>query len=320
MSNKRSNANSHSGEGSGVRGGNVLRVLCTGNSNTSSTTPSANASHDGGRGILRDTTSVLSHRLCLPLLYYLNESDITTDNPGGIVSLPLHRRPIAHSSEYDSIFSNAWRDLQHEEQQEPFTENDLTTKIVDKINSIQNSPSFTAKSQFFITGTSTGYIDILLKKQDDGNNDRPVMIMEFGIGHKHFYKKLDQINNYLQNIRFDEHILMAVVTIEEVNTVDTVEEVNTGTTSNNNYTSMNTGLFFCENDNDPSRIRKTLLWKSSSVVRDNDDKNGVTSSSKLFGKLLNATENYIHWTMNKSDDEPTYQYFSSNCCKIGDQV
>jgi hypothetical protein len=272
----------------------------------SSIVPSANSCHGGGLQILSDTSSLLSHPLCLPLLYYLNEEVIEIDDHQQIEQLPLYRPPI-DSLDYDTIFITAWTDCERElEAGKPIKEAKLTKKIKLIINNTQNTRSFAAESQYTVTGSNnSGNTDILLRKITDSKSTIcPVVIMEFGMGHQQFYKKLDQLNHYVKMVGFDEHILAAVITIGNMSNDDN---------NNNNElssTNMNIGLFFCCKRHDSS-IRKTLIWKASSG-------NGVDACSKHFGKLLKATENYIHWT--KQSSSASYQYFSSNCFKIDNQV
>jgi hypothetical protein len=286
----------------------------------SSTAPSSDTCDTGGRDILNNVSSILSHPLCLPLFYYLNDDDMekTADVP-----LPLYLEPLIDvnvSSDHDSIFSDAVQELQneHSNSRKPgslkLSETAITQKIEEKINASNgsfnkrpnvNQLSFTATREDDVgEHGSAALLDMMFKKKQQDEINDTMMILEFGIGHGQYYKKLNQLDTYLQKTTFEKHILMAVVTIE--------------TTTDKKYTSMYIGLFFCQKRHDNSNdIRKTLLWQSSSV-KVVGDSNGVLSTSKLFGKLLKATENYIHWINNPSN-EP-YQYFSSNCCKIHDQV
>jgi hypothetical protein len=85
------------------------------------------------------------------------------------------------------------------------------------------------------------------------------------------------------------------------------------------------GLFFClppqkpktENENvneKPKKSRIVLLWNAVS--------NDLPDASKKFGKILEVTAYFQKWVSDQPDYAAAfgYQYFSSNCCKMGNRV
>jgi hypothetical protein len=85
------------------------------------------------------------------------------------------------------------------------------------------------------------------------------------------------------------------------------------------------GLFFglppqkpkTENENveeSPKKSRIVLLWNAVS--------NDLQDASKKFGKILEVTAYFQKWVSDQQDYAAAcgYQYFSSNCCKMGERV
>ena len=78
------------------------------------------------------------------------------------------------------------------------------------------------------------------------------------------------------------------------------------------------GVFLClwndEKEKEKSDVRISLLWHSKTCNRE--------EASKAFGRLLQGVCDSSTW-IRRVDTEPSdsqYEYFGSNCCKVGDMV
>lgn len=74
------------------------------------------------------------------------------------------------------------------------------------------------------------------------------------------------------------------------------------------------GIFLCIPKVEDYRV--CLLWHGSS-----DENKGYQklSVSQALGKFLRAVEDFGNWRDKESNDFK-YEYFSSNCCRVGDKV
>jgi hypothetical protein len=153
-------------------------------------------------------------------------------------------------------------------------------------------------------------IDILLSpnKKGDAAESTPLAVIEVGRIDSEWWSKLDQNMKYIEklgtsqkdpSLRFEKPLLCVVLTID------------------NNKASgellFKLGVFLCspkESSGTRTDFRMTLLWHVETM--------DLGKASEAFGRLLRATSDFNRWR--ESDDKPDYEYFSSNCCRVGEYV
>jgi hypothetical protein len=158
-----------------------------------------------------------------------------------------------------------------------------------------------------------GRIDnILLSSKSDNDSDRaPLAIIEFGLWCREWWAKLDQLSKYLQRmidspsdqtkykIEFKRPLLFAVATFEDSKAHPNAPECK-----------LRLGVFFCTPKEDDT-FRMTLLWKSETDT--------LQTNTAAFGKFLQIA--FAFGDVRKEQESTNfYEYFSSNCCKIGDHI
>ena len=276
---------------------------------TSSDSPSASATNDHGRFVLdKRLRSVLSHSLGLPLLYALHGED-----PSTLRYLRRTRQDISpeEKTRLGCVLKRAvteWRkgDIK--------TEPQLTKVLAEMINE-EKSLSFNALDQIYVKSEEAnkpdGYIDIILtsaKTKRDQEESTPLAVIEFGLSADDWWKKLDQnamcldrmrhLSQPTKIIRFQKPLLFAVVTIDYESMDNVVIKL---------------GVFLCSRRNvqdETDEYRMTLLWHSKMTT--------LEEGSEMFGRLLQVTSDFQSWRDDR--DKHQLEYFSSNCCKIGDSV
>jgi hypothetical protein len=196
----------------------------------------------------------------------------------------------------------------------------LTNRMNAKINE-ENLMDFTSFAEAFIPKVdgycAPGRMDVVCmpKGWDNVNGDAesPVVIFEFGLDGKLWWKKLDQGVRYLQSLciqndtgkfLFKKPILLVVITIDKstINKVDNLVEVKMGVLL---CTRRNT-------DDEKDTFRLSILWQSET--------SSVKQGSEMFGRLLRVASDFQEWRAKKPPTSCEYQYLSSNCCKVKDQV
>ena len=73
------------------------------------------------------------------------------------------------------------------------------------------------------------------------------------------------------------------------------------------------GVFLCSRKNEleeMDKFRMSLLWHSQTT--------SLMDGSTMFGSLLRVTTDFSLWRNEVPKD--SYEYFSSNCCKVGQHV
>jgi hypothetical protein len=290
----------------------------TGSSNTSSSkrsknsnSPSASSNNEHGREVLDDRLrSVFADRLGLPLLYEFHDFKhhaICEQLVGN------KENRLKNNLDVDSIFQTIveeWRNSLKSDNESSW-EKLLTKKLSEKINS--SKIGFNSFSESTITDRK-GHIDMVFSTAEtkDGDGTTPLAVIEFGLNSDDWWKKLDQNVKYVEYmcaasnknkllVFKKEPFLLVVITIgdESRNDVD-----------------FKIGVFLCS-PRDLSRsedkdFRLSLLWRSK--------KSRLNEASKEFGKLLRVTSDFEIWRMRMCPPTEIWEYFGSNCCRVGDKV
>ena len=275
--------------------------------------------------------SVLSHPLGLPLVSMLNGQD-----PGSLPFLALQSMPQNEnakttnpSTKFDTIFSSAVREwVLPNEGSTPRTETQLTKLLSKKI---QTQSNFDSDSEVLIGAATVdkeqckGRIDILLTPRRDGvdstdgvnstdgvdstKSSTPLALFEVGRNDSDWWKEIDQNIKYVdrlgrqqgdKRLRFEKPLLCVVLTIAD-------EE--------EKCIKVKLGVFLCApKDTNGARndFRLSLLWYFSANDRE--------EASKGFGKLLRATSTFSRWRESPGEHDSSFEYFSSNCSRVGEQV
>lgn len=189
----------------------------------------------------------------------------------------------------------------------------LTKILVDKI--MEHNKSFNAFNELQVEEEEKpgGHIDIIFSEAEskkDPKESTPFTVIEFGLSGIDWWKKLDQGVKYVDRmrgnsqqlpcVRFDKPLLLAVVTHDE--------------SCEGKGCEFRIGVFLCSRkdpDNEKDEYRMSLLWHTES--------NTLEDASNMFGRLLRVTADFRLWRRDNSDvqSDDDYEYFSSNCCKVG---
>eukprot|EP00980_Cylindrotheca_fusiformis_P025518 scaffold13976_cov144-Cylindrotheca_fusiformis.AAC.1 len=260
------------------------------------------------RAVDESLHSVLSHHLGLPLLYALHGEDVATLEYHGKKTTFL--TPAKHRR-LNGILAKAvveWqtgRTLSNEAQ--------LTKMLVEKINEQLNS--FNALNELKVEEVEKpdGHINIVCREVEskkDFVESTPFFVIEIGLGGiDWWWKKLDQGIMYvdkmcaqsmqLTNGRFDKPLLLAVLTFDE----SVCEGANT--------CDFRIGTFLCSRKNTANEYQMSLLWHTKS--------NTVEDASNMFGRFLRVTADFRQWRDIDGQSVSGYEYFSSSCCRDGQE-
>jgi hypothetical protein len=216
------------------------------------------------------------------------------------------------SAAFDTIFSNAVAEWVASHPTTGRDEPQLTKLMSDKIEEEFNRTGFHSDAEVGVdcaeevSNSGNSRIDILLAPQpkDSETPSTPFALIEVGRKDLDWWKKLDQNIKYLdklgerqrdKRLRFEKPLLCAVLTIEGEGSGE--------------HLKVKLGVFLCS-PKGPSDSRFTLLWHFKTT--------SLEEASKGFGKLLRATSDFSSWR--ESEKAPNYEYFSSNCCRVGKDV
>jgi len=273
---------------------------------------------------------VLSHPLGLPLLLAMNECKVPDE-------LKAHIPCFQHekdSAAFDSVFGSCFRswteesygDSKADDQKMP-GEPALSSAVVKEINNIANNqqqPIF-ARGELRVREKPypDGKIDIIISPDQDKNTSKestPLMVMEVGLNGNDWFQKLDQGMKYLQRmcmsqdlklVRFEEPLLLAVITADD----------------KKSPAEFQMGVFLCtrkDSSKPDDNFRMALLRQLKT-----DDQN---IASQFFGRMLWLSKEFNQWRHNShklkvgieeeqkegnDQDDSHYEYFSSNCCRVG---
>lgn len=278
---------------------------------------SQSANHQLGENMVnKNLRSVLSHPLALPLLWALHGRDLST-----LTYLSKESTFGNADTAFDNIFEDSVNAWQSNNESKGRTEKELTKLVSAKFDADRNNISITSKNEAYTKSgkEKRGYIDIIFSpKTADGDADAdadkaPLAIFEFGVGHKNWWKKLDQCRKYWSiknnDLIFNKPFLMVILTIE-VYKEDFTEDM-----------TVKLGTFLCSpkaSKTDEAQVssdyRLSLLRHSYST--------GLTEASKEFGRLMRATSDFNRWrgesTSTNQDDSDNYSwsYLGPNCCKV----
>lgn len=287
---------------------------------STSDSPSGSASNAHGRSVLNHRLrSVLSHPMGLPLFYLLHNKNPSTLSFLGRDSTKAFSDgadAASKNNKLDAILKTAveeWVKNFPKTRDEP----QLTELMSTMIEEEYSNTDFHSDNEVFVrygNRPQPSRIDILFSPEKSGSekSSTPLAIIEVGRHDLDWWKKLDQNFKYLVSLgadqpdtrlRFEEPLLFAVLTIEGEAAAQAQQ------------LRVKLGVFLCSLK-DPKTphhgLRMTLL---SHLYTEN-----LQEASKVFGQLLRATSVFKTWRENADKTVDSYEYFSSNCCKVGQCV
>jgi hypothetical protein len=278
--------------------------------------------------------SVLTHPLCLPLFYVMHDMKHDDENNA---NLPFHKLLVENATLvpadtkhlFNHVLLNAlgtnkiWNLADSVLFWIPW-EVTITQRIVKRCNQLNDngSISFFATREVLVAineddvkgQTRFLFTDMKISTQNTENEFTPLNVIEVGLDGSQWWKTFDQCVRYLdgmcdpeegQAVVFTRPILMSVITIDSDMSADGVFVAKIA-------------VFFCHpprrDDNKLVQQRVALLWHSVSTSWD--------EASINFGKVLEVTAHFQQWVKRPRDYADTfgYEYFSSNCCRLGDRV
>ncbi|KAG7341239.1 phosphotransferase enzyme family protein [Nitzschia inconspicua] len=279
---------------------------------SSSYSPSQSANNGGGFDITRyKLRSVLTHPLGLPLLFAFHDEE--TDK---MKYLPQTRTQFNQEQikTLDGLFQKAVEGTENKQDENEVKEKPITERLTALINEQCETLKYGALSEVSIKDDNNqkkGVMDIILTHDENKNQafeTPPLAVLEFGLNAGDWWSKFHQgtlyiemmMNLALQNLTFDQPILLMIVTIDKTKNSKIVSESN-----------FRMGVFLCVpkggNSAKGDRYRISLLWHSQT--------NSLSNASVLFGKFLRITADFASWR-NEHQSPSGYEYFSSNCCKV----
>jgi hypothetical protein len=293
------------------------------------TTPSTKANPSQGQQKLQaGLRSVLSNPLGLPMVCVFNDIEPSVANDG--TTLPFCKLLKETSDLVDVETKQLFNQVLKEgvisgfkraqkgniKRIEPLIVKDIEI-YYNRIRKQIGKSFFSAKAEYtakHISKVGDGRLDILLtdkKVTKASKKITPLMVIEFGRKGEEWWTKFDQLVQYIdlisdpkpnQVVVFERPLLMSVVTIDDKKDGSYFVKI---------------GVFLCrpsqtveETMNNKRRI--TPLWHNVS--------NNLQDASNAFGKLLEATAHFQKWVKRDLAKEFQYEYFSSNCCRMGDRV
>ena len=285
------------------------KVLCTKSSNS----PSSSSNNDHGQSQLdKHLSSVLCHPLGLPLVSAFHGKD-----PGELPHLRQESNFFSSKGEdkkYDNVLQSAvnkWRPGRRGKKLETNLTSILRGLIQDTV--CKDEILLKAKKEYPVSETSKkGRVDIALCK---GSN-APLLFLEVGLKGADWSKKFDQIAMYVRmkyaegkHETFKGPLLVAVMTIDDAKQ----------SKLRNQAFRIKLAVFLCtrkskeDNENEES-FRMSLLWLSKTCK--------LKDGSEAFGRLLRRVCDFSSWMakVEKGKNALKYEYFSSNCCRVDDDV
>ncbi|KAG7358092.1 RIO1 family protein [Nitzschia inconspicua] len=279
---------------------------------SSSDSPIQAAYYDAGFDIARHKLrSVLTHPLGLPLLFAFHNKETENMKYLSQTRTQFNQEQI---EALDGLFQKAVEGTENKQDENEVKEKPITGLLTKLIEEQCQTLSYRALSEVSITddkNQKTGVMDIILthdENKDQAFETPPLAVLEFGLNAGDWWSKLHQGTLYLemmrnlalQNLAFDQPILLMIVTIYNNRNTNIVSESN-----------FRMGVFMCvpngANSSKGDRYCISLLWHSQT--------NSLFNASIYFGKLLRVTADFASWRHDHRS--PTgYEYFSSNCCKV----
>ena len=212
-------------------------------------------------------------------------------------------------------------------------EQDLTKSLAQQIKVLKAKSTF-AHTEIKVDrlGESTGRIDILLSAEEHARETErespPTLVLEVGLSDVDWFQKLDQGMKYVSrmcqhqkstSVRFDVPLLLAIVTVDK-------------NKSNNSQCTIQIGVFLCSRKGDDDNDFRMALLRQYRTKQPKE-------ASRIFGLLLRvamlfqkcrstSTENFSDMKVDEKkqsgeeehQEAPAYQYFSANCCRVGQNV
>ncbi|KAG7341137.1 hypothetical protein IV203_023088 [Nitzschia inconspicua] len=280
--------------------------------NSSSDSPSHISNNVGGFDIAHHKLrSVLTHPLGLPLLFAFHDEE--TEN---MKYLSQTRTQFTQEQieTLDGLFQKAVEGKENKQDENEVKEKPITERLTAMIKEQCETLKYGALCEVSIKGdenNTKGRMGILLTHAENKNQafeTPPLAVLEFGLNAGDWWSKFHQgtlyiemmMNLALQNLTFDQSILLMIVTIDKDKNSNIVPESN-----------FRMGVFLCVpkggNSAKGDRYRISLLWHSQT--------NSLSNASVLFGKFLRITADFASWR-HEHQSPSGYEYFSSNCCKV----
>ena len=301
----------------------------------------------------RHIRSVLMHPMCLPLLIYLN--DVPSESyPDQIHHHHHHLAYIRDALEgcqkrcdddddtihRNHVFAATVSDWQGD------SEKDLTTKLKTNMEMLKLGIAHVSthgEKNVGIKGNH-GRVDFLFNQE---NSPSVVAMFEFAIDHGIWWRKQDQLLNYLKilqdnpagNDKFDGPVLLSVITINkgkdhhghfkqtpfsDVENLTKQQTLDKLTLKIKSITENKPdiaqiplearfGVFLCTPKGDDD-FRIALLWRHDATT--------LKDASMQFGKVLYAVRlcSYLREYCTKNQETIKHEYLGPNCCKFGNLV
>jgi hypothetical protein len=274
----------------------------------SSDSPSNSATNHNGKHVLHDKIrSILSHSLGLPLLFAMIEKKVPEDLRQHIPAFQFHEDKNA----YDNVLNECLDRWKNKEEKE------LTKDIPVEINNVatlKQHKNFCAHNQVHVQDEmkSAGYIDFLVSPESDKatpeEKSTPLMVVEVGLKSNDWFLKLDQGTKYLKRMCIDQCLKLAQFQHPILFSVMTIERLKHD--QEGGKIDIQIGVFLACRKNE-SDFRLSLLRQIKTTDR--------TKASSFFGRMLWLSRELQEWRNNQKETSD-YQYFSSNCCRIGQRV
>jgi hypothetical protein len=205
----------------------------------------------------------------------------------------------------------------------------LTTFLSSAIEEQGSSIGISSAAQVAVNyrNRSNTRIDILLSPHPEHSIDEaasssvtstPLALIEVGHHDVNWWKNLDQNFKYLVNmanrdqpdprLRVEKPLFLVVLTIQgEASAVAAAMSQRI----------VKLGVFLCSPRKDPNVHHRTDFRM---ILLSHFRSENLLEASKAFGHLLRATSLLDHWRENKDETVDSYEYFSSNCCRVGQYV
>jgi hypothetical protein len=307
-------------------GNNDKDVTSKGTNSQSSVYKSVSVDH-GMNTLDRTIRSVLSHPFCLSLVYFIHKAE----EQNGINPLPFDLRRSRSdvinmfTHKYDSIIAIAWNESF--QKMNKVLKSTLTSTITLLVNDMQEQKQITlpflATSQKEVQFDNVNEkIDIVLESTRNDSTKIPYMIFEFGMDHDQWWSKFNQGVKYVemiykQSLQNDTPLLMVIVTIDPKSGTSNNNNSTDNTDNNDKTVETKMGLFFCRprwTGEGFKGLRISLIWNSNSekLLKGSQQLGKVFEVATLFKSCLEDID--------QKDLYRDYEYFSSNCCRIGDKV
>ena len=152
--------------------------------------------------------------------------------------------------------------------------------------------------------TDLAFFSLTEKDSNKTLPDTPLCVAEVGLNSADWWKKFHQGFQYVEKMRgetegrmcFQKPLLLVIITLDD---------------KDKDVLNFRMGVFLCTpKSNDDFRI--SLVWHKQSIT--------INDASESFGILLRILPHFQQKRDSDQCNSNDYEYFSSNCCKVGNMV